>query len=93
MTQATKRWQRRWSTWLRSSADSSASRSARGDDRFGLTVSYWETEDDARAWKQVAEHLAAQRSGQATWYERYQVRIASVSREYSWERGSGGART
>ena len=28
-------------------------------DRVGITVSYWADEADARAWKQVAEHLVA----------------------------------
>lgn len=50
--------------------------------RFGITVSYWETEAAARAWKQVADHLQVQRLGAAKWYERYQVRIATVGRAY-----------
>lgn len=53
--------------------------------RFGVTVSYWETEAAARSWKQVAEHLEVQRLGAATWYERYQVRIATVGRAYGPE--------
>lgn len=53
--------------------------------RFGITVSYWESEADARSWKQVAEHLEVQRLGAATWYERYQVRIATVGRAYGVE--------
>jgi len=56
--------------------------SARGGDGFGLTVSYWRSAADARAWKQVAEHLVAQQRGIAEWYAGYQVRIATVEREY-----------
>ena len=56
--------------------------SARGDDGFGITVSYWVNEDAARAWKRVTEHLDAQRRGRDEWYESYTVRVASVSREY-----------
>jgi heme-degrading monooxygenase HmoA len=48
----------------------------------GITVSYWRDEDAARAWKQVAEHLAAQRRGRQIWYAEYRVRIATVTREY-----------
>ena len=48
----------------------------------GITVSYWATEDDARGWKRVAEHLAAQRAGRERWYEEYTVRIAHVTRDY-----------
>ena len=54
-------------------------------DRFGITVSYWATETDAKAWKQVGEHLEAQRLGMTRWYEGYEVRIATVTRAY----GSG----
>ena len=49
---------------------------------FGITVSYWRTEADAAAWKQVAEHLGAQRLGQEQWYRSYRVRVAVVQRDY-----------
>lgn len=49
---------------------------------LGITVSYWVDEDAARAWKQVARHLHAQRRGRDTWYEDYRVRVATVSRDY-----------
>ena len=48
--------------------------SARGTDGLGITVSYWRDEDSVVAWKQVAEHLVAQRLGKERWYEAYQVR-------------------
>ena len=49
---------------------------------IGITVSYWATEDDARAWKRVVEHAEAQRLGRERWYEQYTVRVATVTREY-----------
>jgi heme-degrading monooxygenase HmoA len=49
----------------------------------GITVSYWSDDAAARAWKQVAEHLEAQRLGQAVWYSQYRVIVAEVIREYS----------
>jgi heme-degrading monooxygenase HmoA len=52
------------------------------DGAHGITVSYWATEDDARAWKRVAEHLEAQRRGRTEWYSAYEVRIATVTRAY-----------
>lgn len=52
--------------------------------RLGISVSYWRTEDDARAWKQVAEHRAAQQQGRHRWYERYTIHIATVIRSYSF---------
>jgi len=60
--------------------------SARGADGFGITVSYWRSVADARAWKGVSEHLAAQRLGRERWYRMFRVRIAEVAREYGFTR-------
>ncbi|HWU32706.1 MAG TPA: antibiotic biosynthesis monooxygenase, partial [Marmoricola sp.] len=49
---------------------------------LGITVSYWENEAAAAAWKQVAEHSIAQKRGKTAWYSDYQVRIAIVTRTY-----------
>jgi len=49
---------------------------------LGIALSYWATEDDARAWKQVADHAEAQRIGKERWYASYKVRIATVTRDY-----------
>ena len=49
---------------------------------LGIAVSYWATDADARAWKQVADHAEAQRLGRERWYASYRVRIATVEREY-----------
>ncbi len=49
---------------------------------LGITVSYWATEDDARAWKRVQEHLGAQKLGRERWYALYAVRVAQVTRAY-----------
>lgn len=54
-------------------------------DRLGITVSYWSDDEAARAWKQVAEHLVAQRRGREVWYHDYRLRVATVERDYSRE--------
>jgi heme-degrading monooxygenase HmoA len=54
-------------------------------EELGITVSYWTDDAAAAAWKQVAEHLVAQRRGQEKWYADYEVRVATVTRAY----GSG----
>lgn len=54
----------------------------RGEDGFGITVSYWESEEDIRRWKAQSEHLAAQEQGKSTWYEDYELRVAKVERSY-----------
>lgn len=50
---------------------------------LGITVSYWRDDGAARAWKQVAEHLVAQRRGRDIWYRDYRVRVATVGRDYT----------
>jgi heme-degrading monooxygenase HmoA len=51
-------------------------------DGLGITVSYWRDEQAARSWKQVSDHLRAQRRGREAWYTEYVVRVATVTREY-----------
>jgi heme-degrading monooxygenase HmoA len=58
--------------------------SARED--LGITVSYWESLEAISAWKQVYDHLTAQRRGRADWYQTYKVRICRVERDYSFEK-------
>lgn len=53
-------------------------------DQIGITVSYWRTVANARAWKAVAEHRLAQRTGRERWYREYTVRIATVERDYGF---------
>ncbi|RFB06289.1 antibiotic biosynthesis monooxygenase family protein [Parvularcula marina] len=57
--------------------------SARGADGFGITVSYWESEEAIAEWKANAAHLGAQEMGMARFYDAYDVRIARVERAYS----------
>lgn len=53
---------------------------------LGITVSYWESLEAIRHWKQHAEHLLAQQTGRARWYEAYKTRICKVERDYGFER-------
>jgi heme-degrading monooxygenase HmoA len=57
--------------------------SVRAADGFGITVSYWESEEAIRNWKAQAEHLIAQETGIRHWYEHYELRVAKVERAYS----------
>lgn len=59
--------------------------SARGDDGFGITVSYWTSLEAIAAGKAVAEHREVQRRGRSEWYRHYRVRIVRVEREYAFE--------
>jgi heme-degrading monooxygenase HmoA len=57
--------------------------SVRGADGFGITISYWSSQESIVAWKAHAEHKIAQETGQRVWYADYQVRVAKVERDYS----------
>jgi uncharacterized protein (DUF952 family)/heme-degrading monooxygenase HmoA len=52
----------------------------------GISVSYWADDEAARTWKANAEHLVAQAAGRTRWYDSYRVRVATVEREYAFER-------
>ncbi|MEN9684821.1 MAG: hypothetical protein RLZZ28_607 [Bacteroidota bacterium] len=53
-------------------------------DGIGITVSYWESLDAIKAWKQHTEHLEAQIKGRTHWYQRYKTRICKVERDYGF---------
>lgn len=63
-----------------------SARNDRGDGPFGITVSYWESLEAIRTWKQNAEHLIAQQTGRDRWYETYKTRICRVERDYGFAR-------
>ena len=52
--------------------------------RQGITVAYFEDEAAVAAWKAHAEHAEAQRRGIDEFYERYDVTVAEVSRQYGF---------
>ena len=51
---------------------------------IGITVSYWDTLDAIKNWKENSVHLFAQEKGKTDWYSRYKVRICKVEREYEF---------
>jgi heme-degrading monooxygenase HmoA len=57
--------------------------SARND--VGITVSYWDSLAAIKNWKQVSEHLMAQRFGREKWYSAYKTRICLVERDYGFD--------
>lgn len=65
--------------------------STRGEDGFGITVSYWESEEAILAWKHNAAHAAAQDRGIQQFYEHYELRVARVDRAYSGPSGRGSS--
>ena len=51
---------------------------------LGITISYWESLEAIKNWKNNAEHLIAQRSGRDVFYTNYKTRIAKVERDYDF---------
>ena len=58
--------------------------SARDD--LGITVSYWDSLDSIKKWKENAEHRMAQKSGRDSWYSAFKVRIAKVEMDYDFSK-------
>lgn len=61
--------------------------SVRGEDGFGITVSYWKTFEDIRAWKANAEHRAVQEKGRSAWYASFTTRVCKVERDNAFDAG------
>lgn len=51
---------------------------------IGITVSYWDSLESIKHWKQQTDHLVAQQKGRKDWYNWYKVRICKVEREYEF---------
>jgi heme-degrading monooxygenase HmoA len=60
--------------------------SARGEDGLGITVSYWDSLESIRRWREHAEHQIAQRAGKARWYSTYRLRVCRVEEEILFDR-------
>jgi heme-degrading monooxygenase HmoA len=58
--------------------------SVRGADGQGITVSYWESEDAAKAWRDHPEHTYIRNSGRDRWYSEYSLHVAAITRSYDW---------
>ncbi|MGG0655348.1 antibiotic biosynthesis monooxygenase family protein [Rummeliibacillus pycnus] len=52
------------------------------DDELGITVSYWDSLEAIKNWKNNISHQIAQKRGKEEWYQNYHVRISKVERDY-----------
>lgn len=59
---------------------------ARNRDGFGITISYWESEEAIKNWRDNGEHSEARRRGKQDWYSNYTIRVTRVERAYEWTR-------
>jgi len=52
---------------------------------LGITVSYWESLEAIKKWKQNERHVIAQSRGMSDWYLRYKTRVCKVERDYGFD--------
>ncbi len=50
----------------------------------GIAISYWESLEAIKNWKEQLSHQKVQDLGKSKWYSWYKVRICKVEREYEF---------
>ncbi|AVX09410.1 antibiotic biosynthesis monooxygenase [Priestia megaterium] len=58
--------------------------SARDQD-LGITVSYWDSLESIKMWKENSAHRAAQHKGKTEWYQTFSLRVCKVERHSFFE--------
>ena len=51
---------------------------------LGITISYWDSLEAIKNWKENIHHQVAQSLGRKQWYASYKVRICKVERDYEF---------
>ena len=57
--------------------------STRDEHGFGITVAYFDNEENIARWRNHSEHAATRERGKREWYEHFEVRVAKVERAYA----------
>ena len=57
--------------------------STRDEHGFGITIAYFDSEENIRLWRNHADHAATRERGKREWYEHFEVRVAKVERAYA----------
>jgi len=57
--------------------------STRDTEGFGITVAYFDSEENIKRWRNHEEHAATRERGKREWYEHFEVRVAKVERAYN----------
>ncbi|MEH7457151.1 antibiotic biosynthesis monooxygenase [Bacillus sp. JJ1127] len=60
--------------------------SVRDTSGLGITISYWESLEAIKHWRDNIAHTAARKRGREQWYERFHMKICIVEREYTFQR-------
>ncbi len=60
--------------------------STRNAGGLGITVSYWASDTDAKAWRDHPEHAAIREAGRDRWYSHYSLHVGQITRSYDWQK-------
>jgi heme-degrading monooxygenase HmoA len=55
------------------------------DGGLGITVSYWESLEAIKNWKDHSLHQVAQEKGKTIWYQNFSLRVCKVERDSYFE--------
>lgn len=51
------------------------------DNELGITVSYWDSLNAIKNWKEKSAHKVAQNRGKTEWYKNFSLRVCKVERD------------
>jgi heme-degrading monooxygenase HmoA len=51
------------------------------DEGLGITVSYWDSLESIKKWKENAAHKVAQEKGKSIWYKNFALRVSKIERQ------------
>lgn len=55
------------------------------DDGRNMTISYWDTLESIRRWREQVEHRFAQKRGKEAWYRSYRLRVCRVEADRQFD--------
>ncbi|MEH7482914.1 antibiotic biosynthesis monooxygenase [Neobacillus drentensis] len=55
------------------------------DEELGITVSYWDSLESIKNWKENSAHRIAQDKGKKEWYKNFSLRVCRVERHHFFE--------
>lgn len=55
------------------------------DEQLGITVSYWDSLESIKEWKENAAHRVAQEKGRTEWYKNFSLRVCRVEKHSFFE--------
>lgn len=56
------------------------------DDELGIMVSYWDSLEAIKQWREHTAHKIAKEKGKSEWYKGYSLKICKVEKNYSFEK-------